>query len=240
MKHIRHIISKIVLVIAAVFNVAAATAMNPDDMVYEQVSRYVGEPDVGIITDDICDAAYTYNVDPVLVAAVFTAESHFDQSAVSPAGAIGIAQLMPDTADSLGVNPYNLHDNIYGGVAYLGQMLYRYQNWDDPYVYAEAAYNAGPGAVDAAGGIPNIAETQNYVDTVEQIRWDIWNSFGGGNYDMEYTDNDSEGNAEQPTADVNVLEAKKQVSTAKNVLHEEPTESADTLRIWPPVTTKHK
>ncbi len=232
----KHTINKIVIVIAAAFNIAAVAAMSPDDMVYEQVSRYIGEPDAGIITDDICDAAYAYNVDPVLAAAVFTAESHFDQSAVSPVGAIGIAQLMPDTADSLGVNPYNLHDNIYGGVAYLGQMLYRYQNWDNPYVYAEAAYNAGPGAVDAAGGVPNIAETQNYVDTVEQIRWDIWNSFGD-NYD---TDNGSDENEEQPASDVNITEAKKQVSTAKNVLHEEPTEPADTLRIWPPGTAKHQ
>ena len=233
----KHTINKIVLVIAAAFNIAAVAAMSPDDMVYEQVSRYIGEPDAGIITGDIGDAAYTYNVDPVLAAAVFTAESHFDQSAVSPVGAIGIAQLMPDTADSLGVNPYNLHDNIYGGVAYLGQMLYRYQNWDNPYVYAEAAYNAGPGAVDAAGGIPNIAETQNYVDTVEQIRWDIWNSFCDGSYDTEYTDNGGDENAEQPAVDVNTPEAKTQVSTA-NVSHEEPTEPADTLRIWPPVTAK--
>ena len=125
---------------------------------------------------------YEYDVDPILAAAVFTAESHFDNSAVSGAGAIGIAQLMPDTAASFGVNPYNEEDNIYGGVAYLGQMLSRYRNWDDPYIYAEAAYNAGPGAVDEAGGIPNYAETINYVDTVEGIRQDIWDKFGDGSY----------------------------------------------------------
>ena len=82
-------------------------AASPDEMVYEQVSQYVSEPEAGIIAQDICDASYEYDVDPILAAAVFTAESHFDNSAVSGAGAIGIAQLMPDTAASLGVNPYN-------------------------------------------------------------------------------------------------------------------------------------
>ena len=82
------------------------------------------DPDeAAAIAKDICDASYTYDVDSILVAAVFTTESHFDNSAVSGVGAVGIAQLMPSTAASLKVNPYNRRENIFGGVKYLGQMV---------------------------------------------------------------------------------------------------------------------
>lgn len=209
-------------------------AASPDEMVYEQVSQYVSEPEAGIIAQDICDASYEYDVDPILAAAVFTAESHFDNSAVSVAGAIGIAQLMPDTAASLGVNPYNEEDNIYGGVAYLGQMLSRYRDWDDPYIYAEAAYNAGPGAVDEAGGIPNYAETINYVDTVEGIRQDIWDKFGDGSYaDYDADDGvyDTGSEAAEAPQTVNT-----QTQPAKAKKQPKQSEVPDTIRVWPPVT----
>ena len=207
-------------------------AASPDEMVYEQVSQYVSEPEAGIIAQDICDASYEYDVDPILAAAVFTAESHFDNSAVSGAGAIGIAQLMPDTAASLGVNPYNEEDNIYGGVAYLGQMLSRSRDWDDPYIYAEAAYNAGPGAVDEAGGIPNYEETINYVDTVEGIRQDIWDKFGDGSYadyDADETYDTGSEAAEAPRT-VNT-----QIQSAKSKKQPKHAEVPDTIRVWPPV-----
>ena len=75
-------------------------AITQEEMVYDQVSKYIRGSEAAAIAKDICDASYTYDVDPILVAAVFTTESHFDNSAVSGVGAVGIAQLMPSTAAS--------------------------------------------------------------------------------------------------------------------------------------------
>lgn len=152
----------------------SAQAITQEEIVYNQVSQYNSTAEAAHIAQDILDASYAYDVDPILATAVFTTESHFDPHAVSGVGAVGIAQLMPDTAAGLGVNPYDRKDNIYGGVKYLSQMLNRYKDTENPFLYAVAAYNAGPGAVDAAGGVPHYRETQNYVQTVEQTRQNLW------------------------------------------------------------------
>ena len=86
-----------------------------------------------------------------------------NQSAVSPKGARGVMQLMPETAESLGVNADDLGDNIEGGTAYLSQLLQRY---DGDLMRALAAYNAGPAAVERHGGIPPYSETQDFVAAV--------------------------------------------------------------------------
>lgn len=90
------------------------------------------------------------------------AESAWDPTALSPAGAIGLGQLMPTTAQELGVDIMNPQDNLYGAAKYLRQMYDRFGDWRT----ALAAYNAGPGRVEQYGGIPPFEETQNYVSSI--------------------------------------------------------------------------
>ena len=103
---------------------------------------------------------------PGLVRAVIWAESDFQQRAVSPEGAIGLMQLMPDTAAELGVNPRDAEQNLQGGTAYLRQMLDRFVGDPEQLLKALAAYNAGPGQVARHGGIPPFPETAAYVRRV--------------------------------------------------------------------------
>jgi soluble lytic murein transglycosylase-like protein len=109
-------------------------------------------------------AAQKYNVDSKLAMAVAVAESGLDTQAVSPAGATGVMQLMPETAKQLGVrNIYDPRENIDGGVRYLKQLL---TTFDGDTVKAVAAYNAGPEAVKQNNGVPPYPETRAYVDKV--------------------------------------------------------------------------
>jgi soluble lytic murein transglycosylase-like protein len=113
---------------------------------------------------EIAVAAQEFGVDPALVRAVIHAESAFNVSALSPAGAQGLMQLMPAPADELGVrNAMAATDNIRGGVNYLARML---QRFGGDITLATAAYNAGPGAVGRHGGVPPYAETEAYVKRV--------------------------------------------------------------------------
>lgn len=89
-------------------------------------------------------------------------ESGFNPAAKSSAGAIGLAQLMPATAKSLGVNPYDPIQNMMGGARYLRQQYNTFKDWR----LALAAYNAGPGAVQKYKGTPPYKETQNYVASI--------------------------------------------------------------------------
>jgi len=107
-------------------------------------------------------AAADQGVDPQLLTALVWTESAFRVGAVSPAGAIGLGQLMPGTAAGMGVDPFDPHDNLRGAATYLAQQLNTFGSVD----LALAAYNAGPGRVTKSGGIPNIAETQAYVRIV--------------------------------------------------------------------------
>ena len=114
----------------------------------------------------IKEAAARYQVDPRLVAAVAQTESGGNQEAVSPAGAVGVMQLMPETAAGLGVNPYDKRQNIEGGAKYLRQMM---DTFGGDVQKAVAAYNAGTQAVKEYNGIPPYRETQDYVNKVLDI-----------------------------------------------------------------------
>lgn len=100
-------------------------------------------------------------------------ESRFNPCAKSGAGAIGLAQLMPGTASELGVNPYNIEQNLRGGARYFKQQLRRF---DGNVSLALAAYNSGSGNVESYGGVPPFRETQDYVHNITQ-KW--LPAFGG-------------------------------------------------------------
>lgn len=157
-----------------VSNVAPGT--NPGIASYEvpeagtaiRTTRYVA-PEKSRLFDDLIDEhASRQGVRKDLVKAVIQVESGFNPRAVSNKGAVGLMQLMPATARQLGVvNPYDPSENVRGGVAYLRQLLDRY---DGDERLALAAYNAGPGAVDSHGQtVPPYRETRDYVSKVKGI-----------------------------------------------------------------------
>ena len=112
----------------------------------------------------IAGAAQKEKIDPRIVHRVIERESGFKPCAESPKGAMGLMQLMPSTANQLAVtNPWDPQQNIFAGAHYLKQLLDRYQG---DLSLALGAYNAGPGKVDASGGVPAIPETQNYVNSI--------------------------------------------------------------------------
>jgi soluble lytic murein transglycosylase-like protein len=117
-------------------------------------------PDRSILMRQIGAASIHHGLSPALVEAVGRRESGLDPRARSPKGAVGVMQLMPATAATLGVQPTDAAANIDGGAAYLALMLRRF---DGDLMRALAAYNAGPEAVERYGGTPPYAETKAYV-----------------------------------------------------------------------------
>jgi soluble lytic murein transglycosylase-like protein len=109
------------------------------------------------------ELARRFDLSPALLEAVVWQESRWRETAVSPAGARGLAQLMPGTAKYLGVDPDDPMANLEGGARYLREQLDRF---DGDLEKALAAYNAGPGRVIRAGGVPNIRETKHYVAAI--------------------------------------------------------------------------
>ncbi len=120
---------------------------------------------INLFLPHIKKAAKEHNLDPALLHAIVDTESSFNPKAQSKRGAIGLMQLMPETARSLGVkDSWNPAENIHGGALYFRQLLNKF---NQDIKLSLAAYNAGEGAVKRAGSvIPNYPETQNYVKKV--------------------------------------------------------------------------
>lgn len=110
-------------------------------------------------------AADKYGLPRSLVRSVMSAESGLQSNAISPKGAIGLMQLMPGTAEQLGIDPWDPAQNVEGGTRYLRDLLAKY---DGGLWYALAAYNAGPGAVEKYKGVPPYRETIRYIGTIQR------------------------------------------------------------------------
>lgn len=127
------------------------------------LARFDGLSDRIPYAEEIRSAAVEAGIDPLLLASLVRAESNFRADAVSKAGAMGLTQLMPATADGLRVDdPFDPAQNLRAGAKYLGSNLRIYGRVD----LALAAYQAGKGAVRAAGGIPDSPTTRNYIATI--------------------------------------------------------------------------
>jgi len=116
-----------------------------------------------VLADQVQAAADRHGLSAKVVEAVAWRESRFNPQAVSPKGAVGVMQLMPATAQALGVDPRDSAANLDGGASYLAQML---KTFDGDLTLALAAYNAGPDAVRRHAGVPPFPETKAFVDAI--------------------------------------------------------------------------
>jgi soluble lytic murein transglycosylase-like protein len=133
----------------------------PEHAIADPARHAVGIPPR--YTAKMAELSARFDLSPSLLEALVWQESRWREDAVSPVGARGLAQLMPGTARYLGVNSADPFQNLEGGARYLREQLDRF---DGDLEKALAAYNAGPGRVERAGGIPNIRETQQYVAAI--------------------------------------------------------------------------
>ncbi|WP_425594534.1 lytic transglycosylase domain-containing protein [Qipengyuania mesophila] len=154
---------------------AAPTDLAPAEP-FAEVPPEIFVPDIAVADPDaharlvpegyktkVAELAARFDLSPTLIEALVWQESRWRANAVSPVGARGLAQLMPGTARDLGVDPDDPFANLEGGARYLREQLDRF---DGDLEKALAAYNAGPGRVLQAGGIPRIRETQTYVAAI--------------------------------------------------------------------------
>ncbi|MEM6907940.1 MAG: lytic transglycosylase domain-containing protein [Pseudomonadota bacterium] len=133
----------------------------PDGIVGDAAVHAAGVPQR--YAEKIAELSQRFDLSASLLEALVWQESRWRENAVSHAGARGLAQLMPGTARYLGVDPDDPMQNLEGGARYLREQLDRF---DGDLEKALAAYNAGPGRVIRAGGIPNIRETKHYVAAI--------------------------------------------------------------------------
>lgn len=139
-----------------------------------KIDAKIKDTDIDEIIDTFCEK---YNMDNNFIKAVIKQESGFNAKALSKKGAMGLMQLMPSTAKSLGViNAFNPWENVEGGVKYLKSLEDKFKGDKK---LALAAYNAGPNAVKRYGGIPPYKETQNYVNSIMGIYEKLQDAQGG-------------------------------------------------------------
>ena len=150
-------------------NIRAARSAAAEVSTSQQVSSFVsGKPFTQQEIDAAIDqAASRHNVDPSLVRAVIQVESNFNPNAVSRTGAMGLMQLMPQTARQLNVvNPFDPQQNVDAGVRHLKKLM---ESYGGDVRLTLAAYNAGAGAVARSAGVPHFRETRNYVKRITQL-----------------------------------------------------------------------
>jgi soluble lytic murein transglycosylase-like protein len=131
----------------------------------------LGQVDALLLATDTIDAASARGLPPAFLAATLLQESAFDPHAMSPAGAVGIAQFTIPTARTFDVEAWEPQSAIAGAADLLARYVGAYRDrYDDPYAVALAAYNAGPLAVERYGGVPPYAETHEYITDIRD-RW---------------------------------------------------------------------
>lgn len=141
--------------------VVAGASIVPDYAIADPARHAAGVPQR--YAAKIAELSVRFDLSPALLEAVVWQESRWNENAVSPVGAQGLAQLMPGTARYLGVDPRDPFANLEGGARYLREQLDRFGGDIEK---ALAAYNAGPGRVERSGGVPNIRETRQYVAAI--------------------------------------------------------------------------
>lgn len=146
---------------APLVEIPPEAAVFPDHAVADTAQHAWAVPDA--YAAKVAELSARFDLSPALIEALVWQESRWQANARSPVGARGLAQLMPGTARDLGVNPDDPFANLEGGARYLREQLDRF---DGDLEKALAAYNAGPGRVISAGGIPRIRETQSYVAAI--------------------------------------------------------------------------
>lgn len=150
------------------FILLSVRILSVPDYIYDHMKRdnpKLKDREIEWIYNKVDYYSIKYGIDPILVIAVMDQESSYNHKTVSRAGAVGLMQVMPETAKELKINPYKAEENIMGGITYLKQMMDRYEGRYKIH-YGLAAYNAGAGAVKKYNGIPPYKETQDYVRKV--------------------------------------------------------------------------
>jgi soluble lytic murein transglycosylase-like protein len=122
------------------------------------------------IAESIVESGVQHEVDPFLLAALIAHESRFRPDCTSPGGAVGLGQLLPQTARGLGVDPFSPSQNVEGCAKYLAIQMRRWKHSPQKVRLALASYNAGPGAVKRFGGVPPYRVTQRYVAKITQCQ----------------------------------------------------------------------
>lgn len=189
----------------------ASQSQVPTPVIQTIINNYIakGNPSLSDserqnMTDNIIYYSYQYGVDPLVMTSLFSQESNFHHSSRSTVGAIGLGQIMPDTAVALGVNPYDLTQNIEGACSYLSTQIKNFNNEIYPVEFALAAYNAGPNAVREYGGIPPYSETQNYVKNIRSKYFDLYSQMVGMLSNNNYASMNT--NSYSPSNYTNVVE----------------------------------